>query len=244
MVGKDDLLDDVSNLPEFELKKIYFRNNGDLVKTERFLAVVNEKEVFACVSKRYILVQFRDLFRNLLSKFDNYIGEVIYWRGRASLIVFPEGSDVGLYVLNSVDKSTSVFIRFLVESKYGYLVVPKMKMFRQVHMGDKVEFKIEDHVELLKKVESEWKEIVEKFSKTTVTQENLAAILDGITTNKEFHEYISELHKNGNIANFWDLFLELTKNIDILRCRSKLQRFKIVERISDLLYNVSMSMKL
>ena len=241
----------VAQLPHFTLRNIYVAaEDGRMVPSERFLGVVNEDTVYACVSRKYVLVQFKDLFTEITKKFPDGVGNVFYHNGSAVLSLMPDANaTTGIYVYNSVNKSASIFIRFLVRMPNGGVaVVPGMKQFKQVHIGKQIEIKIDNFATFLKNVESEWATIVGTLQKTQVDKELLEAVLLRSGLNKTFRDLVRQHYIIENrIHNCWDLFVDMISILNaemVVKPKSDVRRFRILEHISDSLHSIAIATKI
>ena len=259
--NKETLQNEIQKLPIFTQKEIWTikdgeqdSNNVTIQRNDGWKAITNDNDIYSVVTDKYQLIQFAEVFNLITSKFDKFIGRVYQHRASAVLVVFPEQQviqleevkgKIGLYALNSVDKSTSVFIRFIIKTEKNWFVVPRVKTFRQVHMGEKMETKIDDFTDLMKNVQTEWQQILTHFKKTKVRVKDFdaAAKRCGIV-NKPYIELIKNKIKQNEIVNFWDLFVEMTKAASMIQPKSELRAFKLLEKIADEVNRLSFLMKI
>ncbi len=104
--SREELAERVAGIPEFELLRVFTKRHGNLTEQEKFFGVVEKgkDDAIAIVSDRYSLVQMREIFGRVLTSLASYEGEiagdVLYWRGRGQLQIFPKDSDVGFGLKN------------------------------------------------------------------------------------------------------------------------------------------------
>src|SRR3990167_7966511 len=102
-----DLKEQINELPTFSLVELYSKTKK-IDSVSRFVGVRNDadNEVVACVSRRYSLVQMKDVFNSIASAAgDDVIGTVRVTRGKGRMSI--RAADVGLQAMNSVDRSSA-----------------------------------------------------------------------------------------------------------------------------------------
>jgi len=195
---KEKLFEEIERIPKFERKEIYV----DGEKQKSFDAILEEgaKQAIAVVSKRYTLVQIRDVFRRIAEVLpEDAKGEVIYYWGKGLFFIFPPVGKVGARVMNSVDGSTSLRMDFVYVSPLGNLYLPRdVAGVRKIHVG-RVESTFGDIVETLNKVQHTWTNIVENLSRTEATSEDLDEIkkIAGKKCAKTLEAFYAETEASG-----------------------------------------------
>jgi len=245
MNNKNELIEKINEIKEFELKEMAVRNDGDWVQDANWKAVCvkNEHQIIAPVTKKYVLVQFRDCFLPVVERMpENITGEIHTYKGKAWLYLFPESADkhkVGVALRNSVDKSTAVEARFSVLVEGFCVTIPKqIKAFRKAHTGKALEI-TQDFMAGLGEIRNFWEDIVRKYNEFTITDEITDEVLKELKITKKMKERI----KNHNINNFWGLFMATLKCISEKEFKSEIHKQKKIEKLVETFYNFSIITK-
>ena len=231
-MNNEELKDAVNNLPKFVMRDMGVKDNGIYTDAPKCKAVTetSQTNVIATVSDHYKLVQFSDVFLPMIEKIDNAEGSVVYYNGRANVIAYPSGQDTGVLMENSVNKTTSVRIRFVKNVNGTTYVIPRAGILNKMHMGNNIITNVENFSELLEKVKEEWNTIVDKFTQTAITQEEA----DGIT--KEFCIGKAFIEKcNVPATNLWDIYKVLVNGLDAIKFRSEIAKMEAIKYIAEML---------
>jgi hypothetical protein len=189
---KNELLSKIEEIPEFKLVSVYVRKK----KQKGFKAVVekNGTEAIAVVSDKYNLVQIRDLFRNVVECCGESVsGTALYYRGKGDLMVFPDGSNIGLLAQNSVDLSSAVRIGFVAKTEDGQILSIPYSVaapFVRIHTAKDIQVQIEQYLELLGQVREAWEQIVASLGGLELTREDIEQLKKSIRAGKHLSEII------------------------------------------------------
>ncbi len=250
----DELAGEIKKIPEFECMKIFTTKEGVYALQPRFMAVVEKDrdEAVAVVSDRYALVQTRDVFNLVLSHLEEDIqGEIFYYRGRGLLHVFLKDSDIGICVMNSVDRSSAINVFFIkkVEGTTVYLPpvhIEKVSGYKRLHVGVPLS-EVTNFSEILLDAPQAWGIIVEQLSKTTLTNDIVQEVKEALGT-KALVELVDQFG-NGNLDRFtgnrpslWDLLLAVLKAASASKFKTPVHREKRLRELSTLL--VAMALKM
>jgi hypothetical protein len=226
---KSELLSQIEGIPEFELVDVFVRD-GVFKKQEHFRGVVEkgDSDAVAMVSDKYNLVQIRELFRNAVDCCgENVEGNVLYYKGKGDLIIFPEGNSVGLIVQNSVDLSSAVRISFCTRVRNGdVLRIPAeiAAPFVRIHTARDIRVQIDHYLKLLEQVKPAWEQIVASLAKLELTREDIEKLKKDIRAGKRLGEIIDEYLPDPSQetfapVKFWD-FVQIVLRA-ISRCRRR-----------------------
>jgi hypothetical protein len=155
MKTKDQLLQAVNIIPEFEFKQVALAPIGSAepkeyspdaigsnaespwaqvdTKEARAITEVGSNHPLSFVSGRYQLIQFKTAFDSLISDHTDCEGNLYYNQGFAVLDVFPKGNDysmpneqsLGISAYNSVTKTSALIVRFSITDGTRIFTLPK-----------------------------------------------------------------------------------------------------------------------
>jgi len=201
-------------IPVFELKDLYIE--GELQKDFKGITRLGEKKALAVVSKDYTLVQLRDSLAKALEKLpDDVGGNVWYRKTKASMMVFPKGSNVGLWISNSVDAARAIRVDFLAKEPGGYVYIPRdVAGYRRIHRGEAL-LEYGDFVQTIESVRETWRSIVDRLSKERATDEDIEELKDlvGKRLAKHLDGWVEEFRKLGTMPSLWEVILESIKTV-------------------------------
>jgi len=220
---KDDMEVAIEELPLFEKKEIAIKEDGIYNDEENWTAVceIGKTEPYAFVSKKkYNLVQFGQVYKPIIEPIDNMTGQLLYNEGKAILDCFPEddsygnddGNRFGITIINSVNKETSVVIRFSVLHNNRYVTFPKnVAGFKKSHMSKDLLNITKNYAHSIVKVKDTWKTIVEKFPDYEIDKEHLNEIIESIGLGDLIakairHDFIWKTVANKQKYNLWHFF--------------------------------------
>jgi hypothetical protein len=246
MNNKNELIEKIKEIKDFELKEVAIKDNGNWISDTKWKAVTveGEQEIIATMSNRYRLVQFREVFLPILEKIPEGInGDIALYKGKAWLYIFPESQDehkIGIGLRNSVDKSTAIEARFTVLVNGFYITIPKqIKAFRKVHTGKAIQI-TQDFLQGLGDIRQFWSDVVKRYSEFTVDAETIDEVLKELKTTKKMKERI----KNHNLKNLWELFMATLKEISTKGYKSDIHKNKKIEKIVEIFYNFSVASRI
>lgn len=247
-MDKNQLVDTINNIKEFELKRIALIRDGTWVEDLNWKAVTlkDEYDIFATVTNKYRLVQFKNVFMPVIEKMaDTTSGYISTYKGKASLYLFPEDNSekfkTGVCLKNSVDKSTAIEARFSILLEGGYTVaIPKeIKPFRKTHTGKALEI-TQDFMSGLGDIKSFWKDLINRYTEFAIDEEITKNILDELHMTKRMRERISSY----KITNLYELFMAVLRSISEKRFKSEIHKQKKIEKLVEIFYNFSIATRL
>lgn len=194
---------------------------------------VGESEAVSVVSANmYQLEQHEDAFKWVLDKLPEDIkGKVSNHRTKAAMRLFPEGKDIGLWVLNSVDTTTKIRVYFVQRKEFGSIhIPPHVAGYSRIHRGEWAE-EFKDFTETINNVRSTWETIVNGLSKREATDEDIEAFvgkknesgeyekepLVGRKAAKELKDWMAQRRLDEDVRGkewkptVWDLILQSIK---------------------------------
>lgn len=238
----------LSKIPRFELRDVYIEDphlGWGLTKQEKFQAVVEDgkSEAIAVVTTRYTLVQMRDLFADVLSQVlaeGPARAEVFYHWGRGQLRVFPEGSDVGIAVENSVDASRAIVVYFIKEvNGANRTTLYLRRTFWRAHVGEPLSHTV-NFSKILAEAREAWRVIMEQLTKKPLTREIIEAVKENVEGEKLI-EFVDEYANNHHLGNpsVWDFLSALLKFASAGHFKSAIHREQKLRRLSTLLLSLA-----
>lgn len=209
-MDKKDLLNEIKYLPTYEAlggkddeagvfvsrrpldvlddEEIRNPEGSDIISHQDHLKAIVEEggvEAKSIASSRYTLEQHEDAFRKVLSYLpEDTVGKVEDYKTKAAMKLYPDGKaegDIGLWVMNSVDKSAAVRVSFFQVRRDADVHIPKgvleKSSYKRIHRGEWEE-EFEDFLETINQVRSTWKTIVEDLSTRVADEDDIEAIKD------------------------------------------------------------------
>lgn len=258
MQNKQELILEIENLPEYELKDIYVENEEEFEKAGNRFKAVTEKEkteAVSVVTKIYKLTQFKDVFLPILENINELEGEITFYRGKGILLVFPKGEEfrlengnrIGLAIFNSVTKEFAILIDFVVLYNNTRVYLPKkLNAFRSKHLG-KVKDLISDYEYILARVKEGWRVINEKFNRE-INQDDYNNILEKLNLGKRTEKKLNEIYEFNELENkdgtkveltnykLWDLFLDIIKIVSKKKYKNEVNKVRKLKTISNTIY--------
>jgi len=239
---------EIKRLPEFEFLPVFTERGGLFSQQKKFKAVVEKgrDDVIAVVRDRYALVQMRDIFSRVLSSLEGDIrGNVIYYRGRGQLHIFPEDSGIGICVLNSVDASTAIKVYFVKRENRATVYLPSakgiggIKEYKRLHVGTPLD-EVTNFSQILSDAHATWTFVVSEIAKIPLTNDLAEEIKKSLDT-KTLIDAVDGF-TNGNLdrhigrsPTLWDLLLVVMKTASASKFKSEIHREKRMRELSTLL---------
>lgn len=263
-MNRNELMERIASLPTFELRDTKVKTNtetGEFVDTpnDKAVCIVGENIPYVFVKNRYKLIQFSDIYRPLLDSIEGELdGNIITYGGYAMLFMFPDdenlkhGKDkLGIIAVNSVDKSSSIVIKFCVESDNVRIIVPeKIAGLKKTHTG-KVESLVKNYTAMVGPVKAAWNYIVNDFPKWEVVdtpeegkqQIPLQAVILNLHLGTRLAKTIGAIKENrqkhGLGFNLWDTFMAALTAINERQYKSDYHRTKRIERLCAAVFEYS-----
>lgn len=226
-MSKKRIIEQIEELPLYDdSKKLYIEDGGEIVEQESFKPVteIDSDQAVSIVSKRYTLQQHKDAFKKVLEHMpDDIKGKVMNYKTKAAMSIYPEGKDIGIWVMNSVDTSAAVRVNFTKKEDFGEVYIPSdaignVAEYKRVHRG-KWKQEYENFLETIEQVQSAWTAIVEKMSAKEAKDEDIELIKESISNHSatEIESWLAqtELRENGSVKkrkpSLWDIVVRAIK---------------------------------
>jgi len=252
--SRDELAEEVKKIPEFECVNVFTAKEDLFTHQSKFKAIVEKDhdEAISVVSDRYALVQTRDVFSLVLSYLkEDILGEIFYDRGRALLHVFLKDSDIGICVMNSVDRSSAINVFFIKKVNGTTVYLPpaytgKISGYKRLHVGVPLN-EVTNFSEILLDAPQAWGIIVEQLSKTPLTTDIVQEIKEVLDT-KTLVELVDQFGNSnlgrftGNRPSLWDLLLVVLKAASASKFKTPVHREKRLRELSTLLIALALKM--
>ena len=256
-MNKENLKYAIEQIPKFVLRDIAVDKSEDgitqnWIYEEQFKTVTEEGNTtpLCFASRRYRLIQFKDVFLPLIENIEDLECNMYYYCGFVLIDIFPnddnlkgDGVNFGLVAYNSVNKTSSVFINFCIKYNDRVIKIPKKIMgFKKVHSGNALEI-TQNFLIVMNKVKEIWKTIIEEFSKTEVTEDLAKSIIKSVEIKDDYIikkllekvKYKQELPDEKNM-NVWEMFLEIMRIIETRKFKSELHKRKKLDLVSDCIF--------
>ena len=193
-MNKDELKLNIENMPMFSLQPVNMEKDNSNIAQPQFKAVCEEGEnnAIAVVSDRYNLVQFKSVFLPVVNGIKGDLqGKLFSFNGTAVMDIFPTDAQYmnnnyqyGITVKNSVDRTSSLVIRFSVMKNGFRITLPRtLQGFKKSHSQSNLLHFAQMYSGVLTRVQKEWEMIVTGFSERQIDNEQ--ELLD-ICTDKAF----------------------------------------------------------
>jgi len=223
---KGELIQKIEKLPIFQEKEITV--NGAVAKRWKAICEEGNNEPVAVVTKKYILLQLKDSFKTVLDRFPEDIeGDVYYYYGRAGMTIFPRDKNIGLYVVNSVDRTTALRTDFIVKD-LNFIIPRKVAVgLRKVHRGETGEKLLGDFLDVITKVQETWEGIVAKLQTVPVEKtdiENLKEIVGKRLAKKLEEKIVPEDTK-------WEAIVKTIKLVSEKKYKSNYHKMEKLRKI-------------
>ena len=246
---REKLLEQVENLPVFELRDIAMEKDEKWKRQEHLKAIteIEDDVITAIVSDKYKLVQFKEVFIPTIEQIgDISRGSVLHYKGKAEIVLVPEESKIGLSIRNSVDGNGAVWIRFCAITDNLTVYLPRgikgVEGVKKIHV-EGVKKTISDITTTLMRVRETWETIVEKFSAYVLGEEEVTQALKDIKAGKRISKKISAVTASKNIS-LWHLLIEVVKAISKRKYKNEIKKAEKIERICNLIYRYSVALNI
>lgn len=253
-MNKEKIIKEIENLPLFELIDLGVRKNeeDEYVKQPQSKAVVflGKTESLAYVSStRYKLFQFKEVFLPIVEKIDAFDGVLKSYLGRCLLEINPDQEEFtdgntkyGLTILNSVDKSTSITVKFNVTIGNNTLCFPKsMAAYSKTH-SSKGLILVKNYTETILKVQTAWKNIIEHFPKIKIPDDEYNLILDNFSLSKTTKTKIAHNQKWKNETySLWDVIEFRLDEISKKEYKSPIHKSNALDKLASEIWNYAVA---
>ena len=247
---KQQLINEINNLPKFELKRVALNDKEEWKERETFKAVteVGKLYPFCFVTGAYRLIQMSDIFLPLLKKLDNIDGQLIYGNGMAIMDVFPDGEEFsegntkfGIVCYNSVNTQSAINIRFCITTTGITITIPSsIKGFKRVHVGKALELTT-SYIEVIGKIKETWRNIIKYFADEVVTEEDAPELLKNLGIDFRLREKIKKELKEGAKMNLWDVFIRAIKIISEKQYKNEVNRRRRLDKLSKKVFDYAVA---
>lgn len=258
-MNKEQLINKINLIPEFVLKDVAVEKIDDSIYQEwenkenwKAVTEIGNNEPLTFVTKKYQLIQFKDVFLPLIENIEKLEGNLVYYWGVGLIDIFPDeeklkkGNDrIGIVSLNSVNKMSSVIIKFCMKHNERVITIPKdIAGFKRVHSGKAFEI-TQNFLTLVDKVRDIWDTVLTEFNKTDVDENFAITVLDEIDV-KGGRIRKKVLNKVSSSANFnlWDLFMCLIDISEERNYKSDYHRRKKIDELSEKMFKYAVVSKL
>jgi hypothetical protein len=249
-MNKEELIKEIENLPEFELKQIAVKDGEKYHDNKSLKAIVEKGKpeyIISVVSNKYALVQFKEVFLPAVEK----IGEihsclVLHHRGKAYLEIYPEGKDfeidekerVGLSLRNSVNKVWAIRVNFVISSKdFPTIILPikAVKGVRKIHIGSTSI--TEDFLKVVGDVKEAWRKIVDEFQAYQLEKKDLEDFAKKTKIGKRVEKKLEEIFEKKTSVSLWEVFIKTIEEISKRKFKSEIAKKEKLERISQAIFD-------
>lgn len=250
---KNELIEEIKDLPEFELTEAYIKREGEYVEQQRkAVTEIGGVNSLAFVSKNYYLIQFKDVFLPIVENIEECEGEVMTNSGFARMALFPkigtfsnDDEKWGIIAMNSVDLSSSVTIKFCLTKNGRRITLPSNMAGYTAHHTQKAAVNVQDFITVITKVKDQWKGIIDKFSDYHVTDDNLWDIMDNIAFHdKGFIKGTKKILEGGVDYRLWDLFMDLIDHISDKKYTSNVHKERRMDKLCEGIINYTYLLKI
>lgn len=247
---KEQLLQDIEELPKFELTETFVQRDGQLVEQkEKAVVEIGGVNAYAYVSSRYCLVQFNSIFRPIVDGIEECVGNMHSYGGFARLVLFPKVGEFedkwGIIAMNSVDKTSSIIVKFCIKHNGRTLTLPnKIAGYTKPH-SSKGAINVQDFIQVITKVKSQWNAIVDKFGEYQVTVDNIGDIMQNIKVNdKKFIKSTKKTIQGTTEYTLWELFMDLVDSISDRKYKSEIHKARKMDKICEGIINYSILLRI
>jgi hypothetical protein len=249
-MDKNQLISEVKKLPTFEIKDVAIKTDEQYIDQtdDKAVVMLGTAKAVAFVKPRYKLVQLNEVFMPVLEGLDECTGSIIHHFGKAAMHIHPnlnefseDNIEYGITCINSVDKSTSIVIRFNVMVDGNLMCFPKkLAAFNKRHSGKG--FKMtQDYIELLGKIKQLWKNIVVHYPTVEVTSENLEEFSTHFSVSKSTKEHIIfKLQVENKSVSLWDIVTYRLEEINDRKYTSDIHRQTALDKLCKQIYDYSL----
>jgi len=253
---KTECIEAIERLPLFELKDVAI-DDSNVDDTEitwekqlkdRAVVEIGNNESLAYVSTRYKLVQFKDVLGPVAEGIDSFSARLNTFKGVCVMDVFPNMSEFsnddvkyGISVINSVDKSTSIVIKFNVKVNGQPLIFPsKLAGFVKSHTGKGFEI-TQNYIQVITKVKDAWGNIIKHFPEIEINDEDtLKMVVENFKINKDHKDRIELRMQMKQPLNLWDIVEIRLKEISKRNYKSEVHKSKALERLGNEIFSYAM----
>jgi hypothetical protein len=250
MRTREQLLEDIQELPTFELTEAYTKRDGEFVEQKQKAVVEKEGVVaYAYVSPAYNLVQFKEIFQPVVENIQECEGKLHTYGGFARLVLFPKIGEFedkwGIIAMNSVDKTSSIIVKFCVKHQGRTITLPKnIAGYVKTHTN-RGAINVTTFIDVITKVKDQWRTIIEKFGQYHITEDNLMDVLGNVGIRDK--GFIKDTKKAIEVATeytLWELFMDMVDWISDKKYKSPIHQARKSDKICEAIINYSILLKI
>ena len=242
-----EIKEQIMNLPTFHKENVAVELNKEWVEQPQFKSIVEDhtNDVICVVSNRYNLVQFKEILIPVVDGMkEEFEHDIIYHRGVCIMNIFPKSDEFkeddkvyGLTVINSVDKSTGIIIKFNIKYGKHVLTFPnKLAAFVKTH--SKKGFKItKDYINMITKVKEYWSHISEQLPNVEVNHDTLNDVGKMFGLSESNINYFHRKITIGAKVNVWNVVEQRLKEISYRNFKSDIHKQKALDKLCNEVYN-------
>lgn len=259
-MNKQQLVEAIKDLPKFDKRDVFLKDGEELVKQKQDgICEVGKYDSLSYVSKEYSLVQFSDIFHPIVESINVDVEGYLASRGGfAIMTVFPEmdslkneDGNFGLMAMNSVDRSCSIIVKFVVkQGELSFTIPPKVAGLKKQHTGDSKNI-LKDYISMIGKVQDAWKHIITEFPKQKIVMENvndpnalefnqvLKDLKLGTRLSKALKERFDIIIADKKEYTLWDLFIDAVQTVSTKKHKSDVAREKKIDALCQAIFDYS-----
>ena len=254
---KETMRNKIEQLPKFRFRDVAVKEEQDFVEGEPFyperewvgcpsnraITETTNTKPLAFVSKRYGLVQMKDVFMPLLNTVETLEPEsnLKYYEGMGVMDLFPGGDSfsamdiiinddgqnqiskgvtfhnnrVGISAYNSVNKTSALVIKFSVLSEGRVFTLPrKAASFRRIHVGKDVKVDAMTYASFVGKIQDIWKGVLNKFMNDKVDDDRFDKFIESFHMSPKDFETQKLNIVSGDEPSAWEVCMMMYDHID------------------------------
>lgn len=255
-MNKQETIETIEKMPTFELIKVAVARDSDTdweeQKDDRSVVEVGTRKALCYTSKRYVLTQFKDIFIPAIEPLPEFDAKICWYEGMAIMDVFPEevqqlGANYkyGISVINSVDKTSGIVVKFNVLFRDEVLRFPKNISRLYVTHSNKEGLRInKDYFQLIHKVKDIWSSIVNGFPQIKVTMSDVDAMNETFNLGDDLKETLKGMVSRSNDVNVWSVVMMKFTDIAQGKRKSDVHRAKAFDELTEKIYAYALASKL
>ena len=183
----------------------------------------------------------------MVEKIEEFECQLQYYWGVCIAHLFPTNPEFtkgntryGISIVNSVNKSTSVVIKFNVLHDGNVLTFPKkLAGYKKNHIGKTLTL-TQDYIQVISKVQEMWQNIIKHFPEHIITKETLKPTCEqfGLAIKK-----VDQLEYDiltGKETNLWDIVENKLDEINNKEYTSDIHKNKALEKLCKSIYDYAL----
>jgi len=253
---KQETIEAINGLPLFELKDVAIDDSSEESRVmlwekqpkDKAVVQIGDNESLAYVSTRYKLVQFNEVLMPIAEGIDSFEANIKTFKGICVMDIFPDIAEFsdndlryGITAINSVDKSTSIVIKFNVKVNNEPLIFPsKLAGFVKSHTGKGFQI-TQDYINVITKVKDAWGNIVKHFPEIEVKEaDTFKIVVENFKLNKDNKERVELRMNMQQPMNLWEIVELRLIEISKRNYKSEVHKSKALERLGNEIFNYAL----